>query len=668
MALSPQYMQSGFDDGQQTLTGYTDEWGQKWRQNSSGAWEKQTGSDFETGQAIWSGDDPNRVAPDYSAYKSYLSRVLPDTTGYGNQDFYSGPAPDQSKNPWAIDQLFNTGYSGRGSNINPYATIQNRDALRSAAQKLGLSAADADRAALDYAQTHYNQQGETYSEASSPGIIANEIAKRLFAQAGKSYQGLTPDQQKEMVQKATNYQNEAKKGDQEDWKKDTFGGMAGVWMEQIQNAWEMDSNNGLPSEQALEGGDNPWNTWLANKLWNKDYDPLGNEYGLPTKDNYKQANSQGYDTGGAEIIQNVAQQAAGAMLAGAGGLGAVAGEFGASAEAIQAAQAAKAAADAYKQYQNYQNGGDIDPLAVAGTASAVAGSTNFSGGGGAGGDLSGSPDAGTLTGAAPDAGTTGGSMWDEAGNWVDDPESDFWNSQGANNSNTGSGFDEFGNPIEGDTGPIVDADGNVIGGGGVWDSIKSALSGAGGSLQNLLKGLSGGGANGTAASGLARLLGIGGSTALGAAGSKNLSNKYDAMAKRYEGFGQDYRDRLAATYKDPNAWLNSAEVQAPVQQGTNALARSLSMKGNPAGSPEAMGEIQNYASNQLFGKLGQERDRLAGFGGLSTFSAAAPGAASKAADAGAGVYNAAGSGLADLTNPQPSLMDFLKQLKAQGLA
>lgn len=605
------------------------------------------------GTPVYYGDAPAKNTNDYSAYAPFLNYAIQRTNAATTGAL--GDTPDIN-NQTGLDELFGSQYLGRGANINPYGSVKNRDAMRGVAAKLGLSQADADRAALDYANTHYNQFGQAYSEGTHPGIVADEVAKRLFAQAGKPYQGLSTEQTGDLVNKATKYEQDLNDYDDHSWQRDDFGGMFALWGEQLQSAWEGGSNDGLPSEQGLAGADNPLNTALWNKVLNKDWDPYGNEYGLPTKQNYEQASHQGIETGAAGVLQWAAQQAAGAMLAGSGGIGGLAGEAGASAEAVSAAQTAKAAADAYKQYQNYQNGGDIDPMWAAGTASS--GLNNFSGGGGGGGDLSGSPDAGTLTGTAPDAGTTGGSMWDEDGNWIDggddyqDPNADAYNDPFYD----GSGYDTTG------MGPDS---------GNWWDSITNAGSSGLSYLQNLLKGVGGGGtAVSTAAGGLnlAKILGSLGSAGLGATGSKNLSNKYDAMSKRYEGFGQDYRDRLAATYKDPNAWLNSAEVQAPVQQGTNALARSLSIKGNPAGSPAAMGEIENFASNQLFGKLGQERDRLANFGGLNTFSAAAPGAASKAADAGAGVYNAAGSGLADLTNPQPSLMDFLKQLKAQGFA
>lgn len=207
--------------------------------------------------------------------------------------------------------LFDIGYNaGSRRSLNPYYSTQNRDALRDVAERLGLSPADADRAALDLAQQHFNQFGQGYSDATHPSIIADDIARQLFAQAGMDYSGLSPEQTAQYVSDATLFQNRNKEADQDAWKRDDFGGMLGAWTEQIQNALESDTNEGwLPSEQALLGADNPWNTWLINTVFNKEYDPLGNEVALPTEKNYQQASDQGYDVGAAGFLNEVAKQA-----------------------------------------------------------------------------------------------------------------------------------------------------------------------------------------------------------------------------------------------------------------------------------------------------------------------------------------------------------------------
>lgn len=198
------------------------------------------------------------------------------------------------------------------------------------------------------------------------------------------------------------------------------------------------------------------------------------------------------------------------------------------------------------------------------------------------------------------------------------------------------------------------AAGEVIG-----DAAGGAAGGvagdaAGGLLSEIAKGL------GISVADLLKMIGVGGATALGVAGAKEqadalkyIADKEDARVKEMIGFGAPYRSRLADIYANPSAFLTSDEVRIPVEQGTSALARALSVKGNPAGSGSALHEIQNYASNQLFGRLGQEKDRLAGFGGLTQYAGGAaqgpdlrPALGEAAANA--GKYNALGWGAYNL--------------------
>lgn len=151
--------------------------------------------------------------------------------------------------------------------------------------------------------------------------------------------------------------------------------------------------------------------------------------------------------------------------------------------------------------------------------------------------------------------------------------------------------------------------------------------------------------------------------ALGAYGANQQAGAYERLARDYMAMGDPYRQRLAQLYADPTAFLNSPEVKIPVQQGTDALARALSIQGNPAGSGTALQELQNYASNQIFGRLGQEKDRLAGFGGLSAYNQAAPSAAGAGIAANKGIYDAIGAGFADVFNPPTSLADLLKGMR-----
>jgi len=96
------------------------------------------------------------------------------------------------------------------------------------------------------------------------------------------------------------------------------------------------------------------------------------------------------------------------------------------------------------------------------------------------------------------------------------------------------------------------------------------------------------------------------------------------QAGKYEAMGAPYRQKLSDLYANPESYLSSSEVQKPVQMGSDILARSLSTHGNPIGSGNALQQMQDYSSGKLYSMLGSEKDRLAGFGGLSGYNAAAP--------------------------------------------
>jgi len=160
-----------------------------------------------------------------------------------------------------------------------------------------------------------------------------------------------------------------------------------------------------------------------------------------------------------------------------------------------------------------------------------------------------------------------------------------------------------------------------------------------------------------------------GATGLGAYASNKQSNALSSLADKYMNEGAPYRGRLAASYADPAGFLaNSPDIQAAVKQGTDALGRSLSAQGgNPAASGRPLQEMQNYATNALYGQLGNERQRLANFGGLSALTGAAPTANMASVGQQGNVYNALGYGLDQLTKPQNSLADMMRALNMQGL-
>lgn len=205
---------------------------------------------------------------------------------------------------------------------------------------------------------------------------------------------------------------------------------------------------------------------------------------------------------------------------------------------------------------------------------------------------------------------------------------------------------------------------SLLGGGGGGESITSGepVGGGGGLLEGLLGGTLAGGAGGL---NLGNLLGAG----LGFAGSYEQTQALKDLAEKQMAMGAPYRDKLLQLYtpQGVNAWMQGADVTAPVQQGTDALMRSLSVHGNPFGSGHALQEGQDYATQQLYGQLGNERNRLANFGGLSAFNSAAPGTSTAAINAGTGMYNAAGYGISQLFPQQNPYASMVNQNSGFGL-
>lgn len=212
--------------------------------------------------------------------------------------------------------------------------------------------------------------------------------------------------------------------------------------------------------------------------------------------------------------------------------------------------------------------------------------------------------------------------------------------------------------------------GEALGGGGAL-AATAASGGSGGSSGggsgSGSAGVSGGGSGSSGFFGLQddewlRRLSYGIPGLLGAIGAGAQAEDFEDLSHQYQQMGEPYRSRLSQLYANPEAFLNSPEVRQPIQQGTDMLARSLSVKGNPAGSGNALQELQNYASTQLFNRLGQEKDRLGGFGGLTAYNQAAPQAASNALSAQGNIYSNLGGATADIFNPprRYDLRDFMR--------
>lgn len=157
---------------------------------------------------------------------------------------------------------------------------------------------------------------------------------------------------------------------------------------------------------------------------------------------------------------------------------------------------------------------------------------------------------------------------------------------------------------------------------------------------------------------LMRLLGRVAPSLLGAYASNQQASKLSELAQKYQDFGAPYRAQLANISANPDNFYNSLGAQ----KATDAVLNKLSIGGNPAGSPNK----QALTIDALYDQYGRERDRLAGFGGLTNYNAAAPNLEAQAIGQNANMWNAIGAGANDIFNPKPSLSELFKQMKAAG--
>jgi len=154
---------------------------------------------------------------------------------------------------------------------------------------------------------------------------------------------------------------------------------------------------------------------------------------------------------------------------------------------------------------------------------------------------------------------------------------------------------------------------------------------------------------------------------LGAYASNKEAKAYQNLGNQMLQVGAPYRQLLSDLYARPDDFLKSARIQAPIQQGSDILARSLSTGGNPVGSGNALQQLQNFASTNLYNAFDREASRLGDLGGVSTLTGAAPGALGSAIGAKSNIYNALGGAAADVFNPRQriNLNDIFRNFSFQ---
>lgn len=160
------------------------------------------------------------------------------------------------------------------------------------------------------------------------------------------------------------------------------------------------------------------------------------------------------------------------------------------------------------------------------------------------------------------------------------------------------------------------------------------------------------------------------STWLGIAGSRNQANAYRDLQNQYMAMGAPSRSRYEASMTpgfDPTSIPGYSGAVDTASKGI--LARLAASGGNPWGNPGGLIEAnKQIISGTALPAIQQYQNQNAATGGYGAFNTAAPAAASNAINSQGGVYNAVGSGLAGLLNPQPSLLDTLRGLGVQGLS
>jgi hypothetical protein len=187
------------------------------------------------------------------------------------------------------------------------------------------------------------------------------------------------------------------------------------------------------------------------------------------------------------------------------------------------------------------------------------------------------------------------------------------------------------------------------------------VASTGTALSRLWNSVTGG--NSSSVGDLAKILGNVGAAGLGAYASNQQAGALTDLANKYMGFGAPSRDRYEASFA-PGFDLSASDpaYKGALDSTMDATLRRLSTQGNPFGNPGGLIEANKAVVNSTALPALQEYRRLnAGTGGLANMNAAAPATANAAIGASGNVYNAIGSGIADITNPKTSCADLIKK-------
>jgi hypothetical protein len=145
------------------------------------------------------------------------------------------------------------------------------------------------------------------------------------------------------------------------------------------------------------------------------------------------------------------------------------------------------------------------------------------------------------------------------------------------------------------------------------------------------------------------MLGGGLGAALGAYGANQQANSSEKLYDKFIGLGAPYRDQLNNLSQNPDSFYKSPVFQGALQQGSDAMARSLSAKvGNPILNPTALQEMQNYTTRGSLDAYNNQFRNLMSAGQIGLGQSAQLG--TNAANAQGGMADALGYGLSSVFN------------------
>lgn len=198
---------------------------------------------------------------------------------------------------------------------------------------------------------------------------------------------------------------------------------------------------------------------------------------------------------------------------------------------------------------------------------------------------------------------------------------------------------------------------------GMLDKVRAAVTNpstaatAGSALSRILKGE--GAIEDYLSLGLKALPGV-----LGAIGSSSQASSLKDLADKYAGYGAPSRDRFEASFQPGFSMASDPGYQDALDQSSKATLHSLSVNGNPAGSPNAWAQsLQDNYQKTAYPALQQYRSTNAAAGGLGTAAAAAPGLATSAIGANGQTMANLGGAFRDVTSDTSTLADLMKKLK-----